>query len=216
MLFVLWLVSVIMLFVLRCQIWYKFQIWWKFKFEGNSNLKYFNATDVIMLYLYDVQCFLNYYTRWVSIRSLLWSKLIVMRNVLQMNSKARVNISISKQVIFRPCLNESKKSLYLYSTYVVSIRSLTIYWIVLHILYFFGIKHAFIKKWKNEFKTWKWRNMLRMFLITPKWCLDVDLDVLPYHILKTRAHFAWNPSNSVRGSSLLWRPFHKIFRRPCS
>jgi hypothetical protein len=95
------------------------------------------------------QCFLNYYTCWVSIRSLLWSKLIVIRNVLQMSSKARVNTSISKQVFFRPCLNELRKSLYIYSTYVISIRSLTNYWIVLYIPYFFGRKHAFIKKEKS-------------------------------------------------------------------
>jgi hypothetical protein len=156
------------------------------------------------------QCFLNYYTRWVSIRSLLRSKLLVIKNMLQISSKARVNTSISKQVIFRPCLNESKKSLCIYSTYVVSIRSLTIYWIVLYIL-FLGENMLLLKNEKNKFKTWKLRHMLRTFLITPKWCLDLDLDVLPYEILKTLAHFLLKSKQQ----HLWYLTFVKAFSQNC-
>jgi hypothetical protein len=162
------------------------------------------------------QCFLNYYTRWVSIRPLLRSKLIFIRNILQMSSKAKVNTSISMQVIFRPCLNESKK-IPIHIFYLCSLNSKSHYLLNCSLYsLFFWEKTCFYLKNKKMFKTWKRRHMLRMFLITPKWCLDVDLDVLPYQILKTLAHFPWNPSNNIRGSSLLWRPFHKIVHRPCS
>ena len=127
-------------------------LWCWFDLKWNSNLNRYSNLNLSSIFFEFICLFCDVASFYVLLCTLVHKsnpfcevQLIVTENVVQTGSKVRENGPISKQVFFDLLKITQKDFLSLYYTYIGSIRSLTFFWISIHIINLFLKKHPLIQ-----------------------------------------------------------------------